>query len=121
MDMLIVTPDAARWSTFADSMTTAGHSTRYAASIDEALEAAKAGKPALVLWDVIDSDESLRDDCVKIMMLDVRIHQCAATARAHKDFHDVTEGMGFLPEISSRLTADDARRVLASIEAIEKH
>ena len=121
MDMLIVTSMPARWSTFADTMMADEHSVRYAADIDAALTAVKAQKPALVLWDVIDSDSDLRDDCVKIMMVDVRIHQCAATGRAHKDFHDVTEGMGFLPEISADLTADDAHQVLASIAAIEKH
>lgn len=121
MDMLIVTSTPALWATFADTMTADDHHVRYAADTDAALTAVKVQKPALVLWDVIKSDAALREDCVKIMMIDVRIHQCAATGRAHQDFHDVTEGMGFLPEISAALTADDARRVLASIAAIEKH
>lgn len=121
MDMLIITAKTERWADFVNTMSEADHTCRFAPDADKAVEAVRLQKPSLVLWDVIDSDAALRDDCVKIMMVDVRIHQCAATARSHKDFHEVTEGMGFLPEISAALSKADAAALLQSVAAVEKH
>lgn len=119
MEMLIVTRDADRWSVFANALTQAGHTVSFAPNAHDAVIAAQTRTLSLVLWDAIDTDATLRDDSVRIMMVDVRIHQCAATTRTHEEFHHLTEGLGFLPEVSSGLSAADALKLLSSLRAVE--
>lgn len=120
MRALIVTSDRAAWRAFTDTFAAAGWESVFASGAAEALETIRSGadRPALLLWDKRGNAQSLRDDAVAAMMIDVRIHQSAATALDEEAFHEESEGLGFLPGISAAVTAEDAVKILSSLKKL---
>lgn len=103
MQILIVTPEAARWTAFGEGLRAAGLSCSFAGAPDDLkAESLKADRPLLVLW-----DEPYTGDA--------RINQSACTDEGHETFHEKVEGLGFLPNVPLTRTAEDARALADSL------
>lgn len=119
MTFLIVTQTPEAWATFAESLTEAQQAVRYVDTATLALDACRAdNKPLLILWDDAFSGMTLRHHAIDVMMIDARIHQTACSAEAEDVFHEVTEGLGFLPAVPTTRSAHDAVTLLDALKKI---
>lgn len=113
MQILIVTPEAVRWTAFGEGLRAAGLSCNFAGAPDDLkAESLKADRPLLVLWDEPYTGEGLRAAGIGVIMADARINQSACTNEAHETFHEKVEGLGFLPNVPLTRTAEDARALV---------
>ena len=81
MQILIVTPEAARWTAFGEGLRAAGLSCSFAGAPDDLkAESLKADRPLLVLWDEPYTGDALRAAGIGVIMADARINQSACTA-----------------------------------------
>lgn len=116
MQILIVTPEIARWTTFAEGLRTVGLSCSFAGAPDDLkAESLKIDRPLLVLWDEPYTSEGLRAASIAVIMADAHINQSACTDEAHETFHEKVEGLGFLPNVPLTRTAEDARALADSL------
>lgn len=122
MQILIVTPEPARWTAFAAGLETAGLSSAFTnAPEDVTSQALKIDRPLLVLWDDPYTAEGLRAAGIAVIMADARIHQSACSDEAQETFHEKVEGLGFLPNVPLTRSAADARvlaHALAKVGAL---
>ena len=119
MQILIVTPEAARWTAFGEGLKAAGLSCAFAEAPDALKpEALKTVRPLLVLWDEPYTGEELRAAAIGIIMVDARINQSACTDEEHETFHEKVEGLGFLPNVPLTRTSDDARALADSLAKV---
>ena len=116
MQILIVTPEAARWTAFGEGLRAAGLSCSFAGAPDDLkAESLKADRPLLVLWDEPYTGDALRAAGIGVIMADARINQSACTDEGHETFHEKVEGLGFLPNVPLTRTAEDARALADSL------
>lgn len=116
MQILIVTPEAARWTAFGEGLRAAGLSCSFAGAPDDLkAESLKADRPLLVLWDEPYTGDALRAAGIGVIMADARINQSACTDEGHEAFHEKVEGLGFLPNVPLTRTAEDARALADSL------
>ena len=92
MQILIVTPEAARWTAFGEGLRAAGLSCSFAGAPDD-----------------------LKAESLGVIMADARINQSACTDEGHETFHEKVEGLGFLPNVPLTRTAEDARALADSL------
>ena len=105
MQILIVTPEAARWTAFGEGLRAAGLSCSFAGAPDDLkAESLKADRPLLVLWDEPYTGDALRAAGIGVIM-----------AEGHETFHKKVEGLGFLPNVPLTRTAEDARALADSL------
>ena len=116
MQILIVTPEAARWTAFGEGLRAAGLSCSFAGAPDDLkAESLKADRPLLVLWDEPYTGDALRAVGIGVIMADARIDPSACTDEGHETFHEKVEGLGFLPNVPLTRTAEDARALADSL------
>jgi|GEM_PF-348079 len=119
MQILIVTPEAARWTAFGEGLRAAGLSCSFAGAPDDLkAESLKADRPLLVLWDEPYTGDALRAAGIGVIMADARINQSACTDEGHETFHKKVEGLGFLPNVPLTRTAEDAALYYTIVEEI---
>lgn len=120
MQFLIVTSEAAPWNAFVEALAAERIDCRFVDTTAAVLEAVKGDlKPTLVLWDEAHAGAALRAAAIEVMMIDARIHQTACSADDEDVFHEVTEGLGFLPQVPVTRSADDARALLAALRKVD--
>lgn len=119
MTVLIVTETPLAWAPFAESLLQVNQAVRYVDTAALALEACRANdKPLLILWDDTFTGMTLRQHAIDVMMIDARIHQTACSAEAEEVFHEVTEGLGFVPAIPPTRSAIDANRLIETLKKV---
>lgn len=116
MQILIVTPEAARWTAFGEGLRAAGLSCSFAGAPDDLKAESAQGRPppARPLGRALHGD-ALRAAGIGVIMADARINQSACTDEGHETFHEKVEGLGFLPNVPLTRTAEDARALADSL------
>jgi DNA-binding response OmpR family regulator len=89
-----------------------------AASGAEALQLARAGSPHLVIIDQELPDSSPFKLVPDLLMTDAMINTAVVSSLSEEEFHETFEGLGIMARIAPDPTAEDARKLMATLKDI---
>jgi len=118
MNILIVTSRQTDWEEFANTLVDGGEiSVDWEGAGDSAINLAAKTKFSLVIVDEKLTDMTGLDMVRKLLQVNAMVDIVLASPLSSDEFHEVTEGLGLLGQLSTAPGKDDALKLIELIKA----
>lgn len=119
MNILIATPRPEAWQAFATRLEAEGMITEFLASGGSILLAATAQtSPALAIFDQGLPDGEPLELARKLLHVNAMVNIAVVDTRDEETFHDASEGLGVMAQLSPAPTAEDGEAICQRLRRI---
>jgi CheY-like chemotaxis protein len=119
LNIILASPQVDQWQAFSDALAAGIRADIVAVrSAADAIEAAHAQRPRLVVIDAALDDSTAVELIRRLLGIDAMINTAVASAAAEEIFHEETEGLGILMKLSPLPTSAEAGRLIECLRQV---